>query len=166
MTSKEFVEEFEKLNEKKLTTDQLAIYREKLRRFSSEELNAIYDKVLEEAKYFPKISEIYKTALGLGYLSTADLTTITTIHQWEPSNCRRCTGEGRLCVTWTLAYDDNRREVHTLSRIVPYSWTASLTLARDEFTSLFRCDCVAGDAPTIPKKWPRWSTTMKRARYA
>lgn len=169
MRAEDFITECEGIFDKQLKPAQIPIYKDKLRRFSPQQLLEILNKVLEEAKYFPKVSEIYKAAQELGFLQQ-DRDDFRA-HRWRASDCRLCKGEGRLCVTWLVTSEiqnEQRVEVHALSRIIPYVESCdskAFTLQKGEFRSLFRCSCLAGEAVTIPKSWPQWSRNIPAVRY-
>ena len=167
MTPQSFIHELEQIFERSLKEKQAPLYLDKLRRFSSEQLLELLNRTLEEAKYFPKISEIYKAAAELGYLHV-DLTR-TRLHNWEPSDCAMCRGEGRLAVFWELLFEERgtgRFEVHQFKSLVPYSRSSSYSLSENEFSSIFRCSCMAGEAATLPKAWPKWSIYAPLRREA
>lgn len=169
MNAEKFIQELEQVFDKTLKAQQTPLYLDKLRRFSPEQLVELLNKVLEEAKYFPKVSEIFKAANELGYLSV-DTNTVRP-HRWKISDCRMCHGEGRLCVTWISTSEirnDERREVQALSKILPYVASCDsdqFRLQDGEYRSLWRCSCMAGDAPTLPKAWPKWSRNVAPVRY-
>jgi hypothetical protein len=121
------------------------LYREKLAPFTGPQLDAIYNRLIETEVYFPKIKVIYDAARALGYFDVKPEQYES--YHWTRSACRLCGGEGRLLVLWKS--QEGRKVV---SGVWPYS---HLTSEReDEFRSLFRCACPAGDA--LPKTWPRW----------
>src|SRR6266478_3795757 len=93
-----FMDELGKIFDKAPKPEQLAVYREKLRRFSPEQLLEILNRILEECRTFPKVSDVFKAAKDLGYLSI-DLTR-TPVHRWTPSDCPTCNGEGRIAIFW------------------------------------------------------------------
>lgn len=172
MTASEFLKQCEATlgsGKVKLLPAQESIYFEKLRRFTSDQLLAIYDKVLETTGYFPKIKDIYEAARDLGYLQTES--EHFKPHRWQETECQLCKGEGRLCITWIVTSEiirEERREVHALSRIRPYAESCNsdnFVLESGEFRSIFRCSCLAGDAAGIPKMWPKWSKSMPAVRY-
>jgi hypothetical protein len=164
MTTEAFIDICERsFSEQKvrLGPNQREIYAEKLRRFTNDELNAIFDKVLETTRNFPKIRDIYDAARDCGFLQT-EMPQFRS-HDWKESACNLCHGEGRLLVIWQLAYEENGWEEHRLKVIRPYSAPEIETGAHD-FRTLFRCQCSAGDASTIPAGWPKWSTVIEPVR--
>lgn len=171
MTVNEFISECKRSfgGKVELTPGLTAIYHEKLRRFTSEELSAIYDKVLETVEYFPKVKHIYAAASDLGFLQR-EMDNFQP-HRWDDSDCRLCHGEGRLCVTWIATAEvanERLREVQALSRIIGYKDSCDsqkFVLQEGEFRSLFRCACMAGDSSTIPKSWPKWRKDISPVRY-
>lgn len=168
MTSEQFLDELETVFEKKPKPQQLVIYRDKLRRFSSEQLLELLNKVLEEVKYFPRVSEIYKAAEGMGYLAID--TTNCKLHRWQPTECNLCHGEGRLAIIWQARVEQRetgRVEIQELTQVLQYTKSLdpqNYTLKANEFRTIFRCQCLAGDAATIPKAWPKWSRSRNPIR--
>ena len=146
----------------KLGPRQKEIYAEKLKRFASTQLDAIFEKVLELSRTFPKIRDIYDAAGELGFLAVNTVSGFQS-HAWTPTLCNLCHGEGRLLVTWDLEFTADRRELQKLRHIVPYS-SLPWNLEAGQFTSLFRCQCPAGEARTIPPSWPRWSRETEPTR--
>lgn len=154
-----FMDELGKIFDKQPKPEQLAIYAQKLRRFSPEQLVEILNRVLEECRAFPKVSEVFKAATELGYLSID--TTRTRHHHWAESDyCGMCHGEGRLCIFWECFYEDRengRVEIQQLKRVFQYTKSFDYQQQRNEFRSIFRCKCPAGDAQTLSKHWPKWT---------
>lgn len=166
MTVSTFIEELTMIFDKPLKLQQVGIYQDKLRRFSPEQLVELLNKVLEEVKTFPKVSEIYKAANELGFLAVD--TTKTRTHHWEESSdCGMCHGEGRLCIYWEVFFeerDSGRVEIQQLKHVAQYSRSFDYKPSQNEFRSIFRCKCAAGDATTIPKSWPKWSRNTPTRR--
>ncbi len=165
MTPELFIQELQQIFDKTLKDKQLPLYLDKLRRFSSEQLIEILNKTLEEAKYFPKVSEIFKAAEGLGYLSI-DLTKCR-VHHWRPTDCSFCRGEGRIAVIWHCFYEERNEqhvEIQELVQIFPYSKSFEYQFKPNEVRSIFRCKCLAGEADSIPKAWPKWTRESNTRR--
>lgn len=152
-----FMDELGKIFERQPKPEQKAVFQQKLRRFSPEQLVEILNRVLEECRGFPKVSEVFKAAQELGFL-TVD-TTRTPKHHWRPSEeCGLCHGEGRLCIFWKYHYeerDSGRVEVQQLVDVKQYTQSFDRHLGACEFRTVFRCKCSAGDAETLPKCWPK-----------
>lgn len=148
----------------KLGPSQHAIYEEKLTTFTAEQLDKIFEKVLEICKRFPKIAEIYDAARELNYLQT-EFDKFRP-HHWKPSDCPLCRGEGRLAIVWYVTIeqrDTGRLEVSELKEILPYSNAGLYKFKPKEYIAIHRCKCPAGDSETIPKIWPKW-TQMSEPR--
>lgn len=142
----------------KLMPAQEAAYRQKLSMFSEEQLSAIYDKVLELAEHFPKIKNVYDAARMLGFLET-HMDNFEP-HHWQDAPCGLCHGEGRLAIIWAFKYEDRqsgRVEIQTVADVVQYSQTLSTPVPDKQFRTIFRCQCSAGDASTLPKAWPKFT---------
>lgn len=149
----------------KLMPARQAIYMEKLRRFSSEQLSAIYDKVLETTGRFPEIKDIYAVARELGYLETEQAK--CTRHHWQESECGSCHGEGRLCIVWSARVESRPTgllELQRLEQVLQYTRSFEYQLKPGEFRTIFRCKCFAGDTPTLSRGWPKLtnSTPIER----
>jgi hypothetical protein len=165
MNSEQFLDELGTVFDKHPKPQQLGIYRDKLRRFSPEQLLELLNKVLEEAKYFPKVSEIYKAANELGYLSID--TTKTRHHHWQPSKCGLCCGEGRLALFWEFRQEQRETGIVEIQRVVKIAqYTNSLgdAVPQNQFRTIFRCECAAGDVMTLPKAWPKYNGRMPSQR--
>lgn len=164
MTSEDFITECQTIFDRNLKPAQLPIYRDKLRRFSSEQLFELLNKVLEEVKSFPKVSEIHKAAQELGFLQTENT---FTPHRWKPSDCGYCRGEGRLAVFWSTRIEERPTgtlEIQELTQIFQYTKSFEYKPKPNEFRALFRCKCIAGDALAIPMGWPKLTTSTQLLR--
>ena len=62
MTSEQFVTRLEDHWDKSLKVSQRQMYLRKVQRFDEEQLEQIFDRLVEEYTYLPRISQIYKTA--------------------------------------------------------------------------------------------------------
>lgn len=165
MNSDQFLAELATVFDKQPKPQQLGIYRDKLRRFSPEQLLEILNKVLEEAKYFPKVSEIFKAAEALGYLSVTQDT--RRFHHWKETNCGLCHGEGRIAIIWhcfTEERGEYRAEIQELVQVFQYSKSFDYRFKPNECRSIFRCRCLAGDAESLPKAWPKWTNNSNARR--
>ena len=164
-----FFLELANLFDKTPKPEQVRAYRAKMGRFSSDQLIEILNRLLEECKTFPKFSDIYKAAQELGFMQTESAS--FTPHRWQPTDCRMCRGEGRICVVWLITVEirnDERKEAHALTKIVPYTQScdsAGMTLGPGEYRTLFRCACMSGDAVSLPKSWPKWSKSKPGVFY-
>ena len=69
MTAGELVLSLERHWGKKLEAEQRAKYFSKLGRFTPDQLDAIFDLVLEQSRYFPKIADLYEVAKDAGFLN-------------------------------------------------------------------------------------------------
>jgi hypothetical protein len=148
---------------------QREIYLEKLKRFSNPQLEKVFEKVLETSKRFPKIAEIYEAARECGYLQTES--DIFKPHRWQPADCGLCRGEGRLAIIWHCFYEPKPTgllEIQELVQAFPYTRSFDYTLKPNEYRSIFRCRCVAGDVATLSKAWPKWTkdSETRRERWA
>lgn len=166
MTPEKFVGELEQIFDKRLKPEQTPLYVEKVRRFSPEQRVEILNRVLEEAKYFPKVSEIFKAAETLGYLAP-DFAKAARPHRWTETPCGLCHGEGRLAIFWKVRIDERetgRVELHILRQVVQYSKGFDYIMPADEYRTIFRCKCMAGDVETIPKSWPKFTREVSDVR--
>jgi hypothetical protein len=142
----------------KLGPSQRSIYEEKLKAFTEQDLDRIFEKVLEITRSFPKIKDIYDAARELGLLNVEHYNTVK--HQWQESECGFCRGEGRICIIWGCRMEERKTgicEVRELTQVFPYSKSFSYHLKPNEYRSIFRCQCAAGDVDTLPKSWPKWT---------
>lgn len=139
---------------------QMMAYREKLARFNSSQLAQLCEAVIENCKFWPKIADIYEQARLLGMFAH---TREDIPHTWEPSDCARCAGSGLIAVFWSQEFEfgDSGPKSQTLRvhYLVPYheSWDYGSRRDHDDVRSVFRCDCVAGEAKTLPTGVARWN---------
>jgi hypothetical protein len=160
----DFIKELEDAWEKKYTYKQTQIYLRKLSRFTGEQLENLLEKLLETSRYRPKLADIWGTARSLGYFNEDEKRARTTgIHEWEPSDCPRCGGDGRLSVFMEIMFRFDREGIRRqdLKRRRIFRASDGLSIqdyksAQHEREFLFRCNCPAGDAATLPTKWPVW----------
>jgi hypothetical protein len=143
---------------KGLSPDQLSAYRAKLQRFSDAERRGIYDWLLENCKFFPKIADIYEAARAAGYL---DKVTEYRPHQWTPTDCRLCGGSGLMAAFWIQEFtvgEHGKKQILRLNEIMPYHQsTATLNANPDNVRTVYRCRCDGGNAPALGKGIPKWS---------
>lgn len=148
---------------------QKTIYVEKLRRFSEHELDKIFEHVIEGTKYFPKIADIYAAARECGFLQTES--DKFRPHHWRETDCGLCRGEGRVAIIWHCFYearDTGMLEIQELTQALPYAASFDYRFKPNEYRSIFRCRCRAGEAATLPQAWPKFSNTTetRRERWA
>jgi hypothetical protein len=164
-----FLDELQTVLGRQQNPSRLAVYRERLRRFSPEQLIQMLNALIDECRTFPSPADIAKAAEKLGY-SAIDRTAYQQ-HHWEPTDCKLCRGEGRLCVVWLATAEvrnDERKEAHALTQILPYQQSCASTglkMGPGEYRTLFRCSCTAGDAVSLPKAWPKWSKSKPGVFY-
>lgn len=152
---------------KTYTLGQKAAFTEKCSRFTERELNRIYSDLLETSKYLPKIADVYDAARSMGMLDTEE----RPVHRWDATDCGLCRGEGRLMIVWHCFRElqgDRLKEIEELTQLMPYSQGLDYKQKPNEYRSIFRCRCLAGDALTIPKSFPKWSKSSetRRERWA
>ena len=70
MTAEQLVKQLEEHWEKDMKPRQRQAYLRKIRRFSADELDQIFEKLLEEYTYLPRISQIYKQAFEVLQIDT------------------------------------------------------------------------------------------------
>ena len=144
----------------------------KMVRFSPDQLDAIYEKILDECKYFPKPADIYSAARDLGFVDKGPQYKASTPHAWSAGSCSLCRGEGRIAVYFEAYAVETERGIEQRrrrTRIFPY--TAPERIDYDykqrgplEYSSIARCSCAAGDAPTLPHDIPRWKWGPEASR--
>lgn len=142
----------------KLMPKQASMYEEKLRRFTADQLGAIFEAVLEQAKHFPRIAEIYEVARSLGYIGNS--VKADRPHAWKPTTCNLCVGSGVIAAFWSQEFElreGAKVQIMKLVGIGPYHLSAGLERKpHHEIRAVFRCNCLAGELETLPKGWPRW----------
>jgi len=141
---------------KDLTAAQWAIYRDKMDTYSDREADKIYDWLRDNSKFFPKIADIVEAAKHCGF---ADRVQAYAPHEWEASECRLCGGSGQLAVFYEQTFDpENANRILTLRRVMQYQSSQGVLKTTDWTRYYYRCQCEAGDAPTLEKGLPRWSS--------
>lgn len=144
---------------KELTAAQHVGYRDKLRRFSDAELDKLYDSIIENCKYFPKIADIYEQARNLGMFNKE---LEYKPHVWEPTDCNLCGGSGLMAAFYSqefaFAPDTGKTQTIRLTHVCPYHTSGPrFRSTEDEIRYSFRCFCFAGEAVTLDHGIPRWS---------
>lgn len=143
---------------KALQIDQTQSYREKLFRFSGEQREQIFSRLLETCKFLPKISDIYDAARDLNYLETPSPHFKPV--EWQSTDCKLCHGEGRLAVVKQRSYikasNGDWKPESRMVRISAYSDynTSRDRLGESEYRFLYRCKCAA--AELWNKAIPQW----------
>lgn len=162
MTPAEFVVGLQHYyGDKKLESEIAQMYKRKMLRFTTEQILQLYEKVIETSKYYPKIVEIFGLAAEMGFLQRRNRSS-PKVHEWQPSSCKLCGGEGRLAVFFSILQlqDEGRwRRKDRLERIFALSDSAASDYQLkncDHVEFLYRCNCMAGRAATIPEAWPIW----------
>lgn len=148
---------------KSYTLLQKAAFMEKCSRFNAAELQRIFSDLLENNKYLPRIADIYESARSLGMLDKEQM----PLHRWIGTDCNYCRGEGRMGIIWRCQIEERETglvEIQELVDLFQYSKAFDRQLKSNEYRSLFRCRCSAGDAETLPKGWPRWTATSEPRR--
>ena len=88
MTAEQFVAKVEEHWDKELKDRPRQAYLSKCKRFSGEELDQIFERLLEEYTYLPRISQVYKVAFeGLQIANGAES---------SKSVCGTCFGSGAI----------------------------------------------------------------------
>lgn len=143
---------------KELTAGQWGAYREKLTRFSDRERQVIYDAILENCKFFPKISDIYEQAGKAGFLNER---TEYKPHVWKDTDCRFCAGSGLMAAFYLQEFSieaDGKTQTLKLVHVCPYHKSAGrYHEQKDEVRTVFRCECPSGGVETVGLGIPRWS---------
>jgi len=158
MTTTEFISEIEGAWDRELSGKQVQLWRRNLQRFEGLGLDALFERVTRECRFFPKFADIWTAVREEGLLKEDERQLRTTAeHSWEPTSCKLCGGEGRLHVWYRIySHEGKWRRQHT--RIFGYSSAAGKTYQPDcdEQPFLFRCSCGAGDVASLPEAWPKW----------
>ena len=88
MTAEQLINQLEDHWEKDLKPVQRQAYLRKIRRFSVDELDQIFEKLIEEYTFLPKISQIYKQAF--------EVLQIDNSTDSSKSVCDTCFGSGAI----------------------------------------------------------------------
>ena len=101
MTAGELVLSVERHWGKKLEAEQRAKYLSRLARFTPDQLDAIFDLVLEQSRYFPKIADLYDVAKDAGFLNQSrEQKTL------GKRGCPTCEGTGVRYITEVVTMSD------------------------------------------------------------
>lgn len=138
---------------------QHSVYSEKLRRFTNDERRRIYDWIVENCKFFPKVADIWEGARSLGFLTQQESGSV--IHKWKPTDCRPCAGSGMVAAWYgssVLAQDGKHMHQLRLIALEPYAKSlSSESRVNHDVRYFFRCQCEAGAKPAGMTGLPRWS---------
>ena len=164
MTIHEFINRSEEsFGDKRYSPGQRAAIEAKCWHFTERELNAIYSDLLETCKTLPLVAHIYASARSMNMLERKEFKP----HRWQPSDCGLCRGEGRLGIIWRLTFEERPTgvcEIQELTELFQYTKSLQVALKPNHYRSIFRCRCLAGEADTIPKAWPKWSNDSNARR--
>lgn len=143
---------------KPLSTSQLWKMKERLAKYSEPELDRLAESVIDNCKFFPKIPDLLEQAKALGIPATISE---YRPHTWEPTDCQRCAGSGRLAVFWSQEFEmdgDAKRQILRLHYILPYHESGKYARRNDhdDIRTAHRCDCPAGEMKTLERGLPRW----------
>lgn len=142
---------------KEFSQVQIQTLVRKIDRFTEEQRDKIFDWLLENCKFAPKVPDIFDAARELNLLERQARSNVDQ-HEWHKTNCRLCGGEGRLQV-WRRTWAENGYQHQSLTKIYPYAAIEAMEHKPEpgEYSFIYRCSCQAGDAATLPEKWPKWS---------
>lgn len=147
---------------KDLTPAQWTVYREKLAPFSEEQLTKLFDAVLENCKFFPKIADIYEQAKLLGF---TERRIEYKPHVWTATDCHLCGGSGLVAVFWAQEFEvtgESKAQILRLHYIQPYHTSGAYARQgdHDDVRVVYRCQCVCGASETLERGIPRWRADM------
>jgi hypothetical protein len=151
---------------KDLSPSQWAAYREKLSPFSEDQLGKLYDAVLENCKFFPKIADVYECAKDLGF---TEKKTEYRPHTWTPTDCQLCGGSGLVAAFWSQEFEitgEDKTQILRLHYLYPYHQSGAYARQKDhdDIRTAHRCQCEAGAAPTLARGVPRWTQDTPQVR--
>ncbi len=139
----------------------------KMSRFSESQLQQIYEKALETCKYLfarkaNPIAQLFDVAAELGFVSkpTAEFKP----HAWQGTDCRLCAGSGMIAVFFEPYLTTEKKLERRITRMMPYAGLNTTDYQYEhlnEYCSMSRCSCSAGDADTLPRGWPKLKASMK-----
>lgn len=165
MSPREFVFQIEEqwASKEPLTQVQTQTMIGKLSRFEDVQRQRILDWLLEHCKFRPKVPDIFDAARELGMLERTVQSSVDR-HEWHRTDCRLCGGEGRLQV-WQRFWNEGERRASSVTKIYRYGSLEAMEHKPEpgEYSFIFRCSCHAGDAPTLPQGWPRWSGNVHQS---
>jgi len=124
MSPLELVNNLESYFRHQLPAEQSEMLVKKLARFTPVQLDALFEKSIEECKYLfargaNPVAQIYDVAKDLGFLTRP--TTVSAEYTWTPTDCPHCGGCGMVAVFCELMTDGDGRVIKRLTRQFPYS---------------------------------------------
>ncbi len=164
MTIAHFLERIEEVLPpgKPLQPLQLMAYREKLSRFDDHQLSLLCESVIENCKFWPKIADLFEQARNLGLLN---IERRDDPHVWQPTDCQKCVGSGLIAAFWSQEFElgpEGKVQIMRLHYLMPYHQSGGYASQRDhdDIRTVSRCDCMAGEAKTLPKGIQRWNPNV------
>jgi hypothetical protein len=147
---------------KELATTQWAAYRSKCEQFDESQMARLYDAILENCKFFPKIADIYEQARNLGFMERH---IEYRPHVWTPTDCQLCGGSGLVAAFWSQEFEicaDEKRQILRLHYLYPYHQSGAYQRERthDDVRTVYRCFCPSGCVDTLDNGIPRWKENM------
>lgn len=144
---------------KDLNPSQWSAYREKLSPFTEDQIQKLFDAILENCKFFPKIADIYEQAKLLGFTERKN---DYRPHVWTPTDCQLCGGSGLVAAFWSQEFEveaDTKTQILRLHYLYPYHQSGAYARQGDhsDIRTAFRCLCDRGVVPTLDMGIPRWN---------
>lgn len=147
---------------KDLTAAQWTAYREKLSQFTDDQRQRLFDAVLENCKFFPKIADIFEQARNLGF---TERHIEYRPHEWTSTGCQLCAGSGLVAAFWSQEFEidgDNKTQILRLHYLFPYHQSGAYgnDPKHTDIRAVYRCYCDCGAVETLDKGIPRWRSDM------
>ena len=132
-------------------------WRRMLSRFSDEQLDSIFDRLLANEHYTPKISDVFKAAKYHGFTDREPVgETKTKGDIWEPTECPDCLGGGLIRVLCEVV---DRLTFQRLPQLANPLYEPRPEDTGHLSTWVHRCSCPQGSRDTMPavlQLYPVW----------
>ncbi len=168
MNQIEFVTKLQNQYRRDLTPTQTKAFCDSIGVFTDSELNRIFDPLTQKCRRMPVTADVFETAKE-EHIGHSNLERATDRpHEWEPTDCPHCSGEGLVSLFWEGFYehtDGALNEELKLEHVFPCSSALTQNVGTKDFIeTLARCKCPAGRAPTLSRGWPVWDGRRRHRR--
>ena len=130
---------------KPVRRDAEPIYSSKLNRYDNQERGLIFDYLIENQRFFPKVADIIRASKELG-LVKMEVKSDRPFDTWEESDCQLCGGRGVVSVLKVLTGE----EISTVTAgPVGETWKR-VTYQPGMYEALNLCECAASYRESMP----------------
>ena len=130
---------------KPVRRDAEPIYSSKLNRYDNQERGLIFDYLIENQRFFPKVADIIRASKELG-LEKMEVKSDRPFDTWEESDCQLCGGRGVVSVLKLLRGE----EVSPVTAGPVGTTWKRVTYQPEMYEALNRCECAASYRESMP----------------